>query len=61
MSDLFLLGERQMVRIAPYFTLAYGVPPVNDRDLGPKFPLGFRRVFGLPALITIMGCLRHRD
>jgi len=26
MSDLFLLSERQMARIAPYLPLAHGVP-----------------------------------
>ena len=31
MSDLFLLSERQMARISPYFPLAHGVPRVNDR------------------------------
>ena len=31
MSDLFLLSERQMARISPYFPLAYGVPRVDDR------------------------------
>src|SRR4051812_49799363 len=28
---LFLLSERQMARIAPYFPLAHGVPRVDDR------------------------------
>ncbi|WP_192798407.1 IS5 family transposase [Brucella intermedia] len=31
MSDLFLLSERQMARIEPYFPLAHGVPRVDDR------------------------------
>ena len=31
MSDLFLLSERQMARIAPHFPLAHGVPRVDDR------------------------------
>ena len=31
MSDLFLLSEQQMARIAPYFPLAHGVPRVDDR------------------------------
>jgi transposase len=31
MSDLFLLSERQMGRIAPHFPLAHGVPRVDDR------------------------------
>jgi transposase len=31
MSDLFLLSERQMARISPYFPLAHGVPRVDDR------------------------------
>jgi len=31
MSDLFLLSERQMARIVPYFPLAHGVPRVDDR------------------------------
>jgi transposase len=30
MSDLFLLSERQIVRISPYFPLAYGLPRVDD-------------------------------
>jgi len=29
MGDLFLLSERQMARIEPYFPLAHGVPRVN--------------------------------
>ena len=29
--DLFLLSERQMARISPYFPLAHGVPRVDDR------------------------------
>ena len=31
MSELFLLSERQMARIAPHFPLAHGVPRVDDR------------------------------
>ena len=31
MGDLFLLSERQMARIAPYFPLSHGVPRVDDR------------------------------
>jgi len=31
MSDLFLLSERQMARISPFFPLAHGVPRVDDR------------------------------
>ncbi|MEJ0095432.1 MAG: IS5 family transposase [Methylocella sp.] len=31
MSDLFLLGERQMARLAPHFPLSHGVPRVDDR------------------------------
>ncbi len=31
MGDLFLLSERQMARISPYFPLAHGVPQVDDR------------------------------
>lgn len=31
MSDLFLLSEQQMARIAPYFPSAHGVPRVDDR------------------------------
>ena len=31
MSDLFLLSERQMGRISPYFPLSHGVPRVDDR------------------------------
>ena len=31
MSDLFLLSESQMARIAPHFPLAHGVPRVDDR------------------------------
>ena len=29
MAELFLLSERQMARISPYFPLAYGVPRVG--------------------------------
>jgi transposase len=31
MGDLFLLRERQMTRISPYFPLAHGVPRVDDQ------------------------------
>jgi transposase len=31
MIRLFLLSERQMARISPYFPLSHGVPRVNDR------------------------------
>ena len=31
MSGLFLLSERQMARIAPFFPLSHGVPRVDDR------------------------------
>lgn len=31
MSDVFLLSERQMVRISPFFPLSHGVPRVDDR------------------------------
>jgi transposase len=31
MSVLFLLSERQMARIAPFFPLAHGVPRVDDQ------------------------------
>ncbi|WP_225197733.1 IS5 family transposase [Gluconobacter oxydans] len=31
MSDVFLLSERQMERIKPFFPLAHGVPRVDDR------------------------------
>ncbi len=31
MGDLFLLSERQMARIEPYFALSHGVPRVDDR------------------------------
>jgi transposase len=31
MADLFLLSERQMGRISPYFPLSHGVPRVDDR------------------------------
>ncbi|WP_215747542.1 transposase, partial [Gluconobacter sp. P1C6_b] len=31
MSDVFLLSERQMERIEPFFPLAHGVPRVDDR------------------------------
>lgn len=30
-SDVFLLSERQMKRIEPFFPLAHGVPRVDDR------------------------------
>jgi transposase len=30
-GDLFLLRQRQLVQISRYFTLAYSVPPVDDR------------------------------
>ena len=31
MDDLFLLGERQMARISPFFPLAHGAPRVDGR------------------------------
>lgn len=31
MSDLFLLSERQMARISPFFPLSHEVPRVDDR------------------------------
>src|SRR6201993_4981028 len=31
MIRLFLLSERQMARISPYFPLSHGVPRVDDR------------------------------
>lgn len=31
MSDLFMLSEAQIRRIAPYFPLSHGVPRVDDR------------------------------
>ena len=31
MGDLFLLSERQMARISPFFPLSHGVPGVDDR------------------------------
>ena len=31
MGDLFLLSERQMARISPFFPLAHGVPRVDVR------------------------------
>src|SRR5512136_1642634 len=31
MDDLFLLRERQMAMISPFFPLAHGVPRVDDR------------------------------
>src|SRR5664279_5977136 len=31
MDDLFLLSERQMARISPFFPLTHGVPRVDDR------------------------------
>ena len=31
MGDLFLLSERQMARISPFFPLWHGVPRVDDR------------------------------
>ena len=31
MGDVFLLSERQMARISPFFPLAHGVPRVDDR------------------------------
>ena len=31
MGDLFLLSERQMARISPFFPLAHVVPRVDDR------------------------------
>jgi len=33
MSDLFLLSERQMARISPFFPLSHGVPRVDDRQV----------------------------
>jgi transposase len=31
MGNLFLLSERQIARISPYFPLPHGVPRVDDR------------------------------
>ncbi|MFH7813286.1 transposase, partial [Acetobacter lovaniensis] len=31
MSNVFMLSERQMERIEPFFPLAHGVPHVDDR------------------------------
>src|SRR6201993_1569435 len=31
MIRLFLLSERQMARISPYFPLSHGIPRVDDR------------------------------
>ena len=31
MSGLFLLSERQMARLSPFFPLSHGVPRVDDR------------------------------
>ncbi len=31
MSDVFLLSERQMARISPFFPLSHGVPRVDDQ------------------------------
>ena len=31
MAGLFLLSERQMARISPFFPLSHGVPRVDDR------------------------------
>ena len=31
MSDLFLLSEKQLRRIEPYFPLSHGIPRVDDR------------------------------
>ena len=31
MGDLFLLSERQMAQISPFFLLSHGVPRVDDR------------------------------
>ena len=31
MAGLFLLSERQMARISPFFPLLHGVPRVDDR------------------------------
>lgn len=32
MSDVFVLSERQMKRIEPFFPLAHGVPRVDEQD-----------------------------
>jgi transposase len=31
MSELFLLNERQMARLSPFFPLSHGVPRVDDQ------------------------------
>ncbi|WP_354857728.1 hypothetical protein [Acetobacter fabarum] len=31
MSDVFMLSERQIERVEPFFPLAHGVPRVDDR------------------------------
>ncbi len=46
MGDLFLLSERQMARISPFFPLAHGVPRVDDR----------RVVSGIVYVIRNAGC-----
>jgi len=42
MSGLFLLSEKQMSRISPFFPLAHGVPRVDDRGVISGIVYGIR-------------------
>ncbi len=44
MGDLFLLSERQMARISPYFPLAQGVLRVDDRRVVSEILYAFAMV-----------------
>ncbi len=50
MVDLFLLSERQMTRISPFFPLAPGVPRVDDR----RVVSGYRLCD--PQRLAVEGC-----
>ena len=47
MGDLFLLSERQMARISPFFPLAHGVPPVDDRRVVSTICIAATLIFWL--------------
>ena len=58
MDDLFLLSERHMALISPFFPLAHGVPRVDDRrvwrdNLGEGRATIWVRFFGRGAEMIV--------
>lgn len=57
MSDLFWLSEEQLTRIEPFFSLAHGIPRLDDRRVISgiihvlKNGLRWLRVFLIPFTI----------